>query len=41
VREAARAIARPERLDVVAVGLLEDGEDDRLAAIVEGWAGPR
>jgi len=41
VREAARAIARPERLDVVAVGLLDDGEDERLAKVVEGWAGPR
>src|ERR1700722_7680699 len=41
VREAVRAIARPERLDVVAVGLLEDGEDERLTAVVEGWTGPR
>ena len=41
VREAARAIARPDRLDVVAVGLLEDGEDERLAEVVEGWTGPR
>lgn len=41
VREAARAITQPERLDVVAVGLLEDGEDERLAEIVEGWTGPR
>lgn len=41
VREAARAIARPERLDVVAVGLLEDGEDERLTEVVEGWLGPR
>ncbi len=41
VRQAARAIARPDRLDVVAVGLLEDGEDDRLADVVEGWRGPR
>ncbi len=41
VREAARAIARPDRLDVVAVGLLEDGEDDRLREVVEGWTGPR
>jgi predicted Zn-dependent peptidase len=41
VREAARAIARPDRLDVVAVGLLEDGEDERLAKVVEGWTGPR
>ena len=41
VREAARVIASPERLDVVAVGLLEDGEDERLAEVVEGWTGPR
>jgi predicted Zn-dependent peptidase len=41
VREAARAIARPDRLDVVAVGLLENGEDERLSEVVEGWAGPR
>jgi predicted Zn-dependent peptidase len=40
VREAARRIARPDRLDVVAVGLLEDGEDDRLAEAVEDWTGP-
>jgi predicted Zn-dependent peptidase len=39
VREAARELARPERLNVVAVGLLEDGEDDRLSRTVEGWAG--
>ncbi len=41
VREAARAIARPEGLDVVAVGLLEDGEDERLTDAVKGWSGPR
>lgn len=41
VREAARAIACPERLDVVAVGLLEDGEDGRLTEAVKGWSGPR
>ena len=39
VREAARALARPERLNVVAVGLLEDGEDERLEDIVSGWRG--
>jgi predicted Zn-dependent peptidase len=37
VREAARFISRPERLDVVAVGLLENGEDDRVREAVEGW----
>ena len=39
VREAARLLAQPDRLNVVAVGLLEDGEDDRLAEVVESWAG--
>ncbi len=39
VREAARLLAQPDRLNVVAVGLLEDGEDERLAEVVEGWAG--
>jgi predicted Zn-dependent peptidase len=39
VREAARALARPDRLNVIAVGLLDDGEDERLARAVDGWAG--
>jgi predicted Zn-dependent peptidase len=39
VREAARELARPERLNVVAVGLLDDGEDERLGDAVKGWAG--
>ena len=39
VREAARELARPERLNVVAVGLLEDGEDERLGDAVKGWTG--
>jgi predicted Zn-dependent peptidase len=39
VREAARFIARPDRLNVVAVGLPDDGEDRRLADVVEGWSG--
>ena len=39
VREAARELARPERLNVVAVGLLDDGEDGRLGDAVKGWAG--
>jgi len=39
VREAARQLARPERLNVVAVGLLDDGEDERLADVVKGWSG--
>jgi predicted Zn-dependent peptidase len=39
VREAARAVARPERLSVVAVGLFDDGEDERLDDVVMGWKG--
>jgi predicted Zn-dependent peptidase len=39
VRDAARELARPERLDVVAVGLLDGGEDARLQDVVEGWTG--
>jgi predicted Zn-dependent peptidase len=41
VRAAARELARPENLDVVAVGLLDDGEDRRLEDAVKGWAGAR
>ncbi|MDP9149923.1 MAG: insulinase family protein [Myxococcota bacterium] len=39
VREVARQLARPERLNVVAVGLLDGGEDARLGDVVKGWAG--
>ncbi len=39
VRDVARQIARPERLSVVAVGLLENGEDRRLTDTVKGWKG--
>jgi predicted Zn-dependent peptidase len=39
VREAARKLAQPERLNVVAVGLLEDGDDAHLEQIVSGWSG--
>lgn len=35
----AKRIADPSRLNVVAVGLLEDGEDKRLADVVKGWKG--
>ncbi len=35
----ARSVAKPDRLNVVAVGLLEDGEDQRLADVVNGWRG--
>jgi predicted Zn-dependent peptidase len=41
VQEAARAIARPERLNVVAVGLPEGGEEQRLRDVVNGWAGAK
>src|SRR5580692_7027550 len=41
VREVARRVAQPDRLNVVAVGLLEDGEDERLEEVVKGWAGAR
>jgi predicted Zn-dependent peptidase len=39
VRDVARRIAEPDRLSVVAVGLLEDGEDRRLTDVVKGWRG--
>jgi predicted Zn-dependent peptidase len=39
VREAAQKLARPERLNVVAVGLLAGGEDDRLTQLVNDWTG--
>jgi hypothetical protein len=39
VRAAARELAQPDRLNVVAVGLLDDGEDRRLEDVVKGWAG--
>jgi predicted Zn-dependent peptidase len=39
VIEVARILAQPSRLNVVAVGLLEDGEDKRLSETVKGWKG--
>jgi predicted Zn-dependent peptidase len=39
VQEAARLLATRERLNVVAVGLLDGGEDERLARTVEEWRG--
>jgi predicted Zn-dependent peptidase len=33
----ARTIARPDRLNVVAVGMLDDGEDERLTDAVRSW----
>lgn len=41
LREMAEVLAQPERLNVLAVGLLEDGEDDRLEAVVKGFKGVR
>jgi predicted Zn-dependent peptidase len=41
VRDVARKLARPERLNVIAVGLLENDEDKRLADVVKGWKGVR
>jgi predicted Zn-dependent peptidase len=40
VRALAAEIAQPDRLNVLAVGLLEDGEDERFEAIVDGFAAP-
>jgi predicted Zn-dependent peptidase len=39
IREVAQRLAQPDRLNVVAVGLLENGEDKRLADVVKGWRG--
>jgi predicted Zn-dependent peptidase len=41
LREMAELLAQPDRLNVLAVGLLEDGEEDRLSAVVKGFKGPR
>jgi predicted Zn-dependent peptidase len=41
LREMAQLLAQPERLNVLAVGLLDDGEDERLEGVVKGWKGPR
>ena len=41
IRQVARRIAQPDRLSVVAVGLLENGEDRRLTEVVKGWRGAR
>jgi predicted Zn-dependent peptidase len=39
VQTAARMLAQPDRLNVVAVGLLEADEEDRLSEIVHAWRG--
>jgi predicted Zn-dependent peptidase len=41
VRAAAHELAKPERLNVIAVGLLDDGEDERLEDVVHDWRGAR
>ncbi len=41
VRQAAQRVSQPDRLNVVAVGLLDDGEDKRLEDVVKGWQGAR
>ncbi len=41
IRDVARMLAQPSRLNVVAVGLLENGEDKRLADVVKNWQGAR
>jgi predicted Zn-dependent peptidase len=39
LRDLAARIAQPDRLNVLAVGLLEDDEDKRLADVVRGYRG--
>ena len=39
IRDVARALTHPSRLSVVAVGLLENDEDKRLADVVRGFRG--
>jgi predicted Zn-dependent peptidase len=41
VRDVARLLAQPDRLNVVAVGLLDRDEDKRIEALVQGWQGAR
>jgi predicted Zn-dependent peptidase len=39
VRTMARFLGQPDRLNVIAVGLLEDDEDKRLSEVVKTWKG--
>jgi predicted Zn-dependent peptidase len=39
IRDVAALIAQPDRLNAVAVGLLDDGEDDRFEAVIDGFKG--
>ncbi|MBS2012174.1 MAG: insulinase family protein [Deltaproteobacteria bacterium] len=41
LREMAELLAQPDRLNVLAVGLLEKGEDTRLTDFVKGYRAPR
>jgi predicted Zn-dependent peptidase len=41
IREMAELLAQPDRLNVLAVGLLDDGEDERLEDVVKGFKGVR
>ena len=41
LREMAELLAQPDRLNVLAVGLLEDDEDKRLEDVVKGFRGVR
>jgi predicted Zn-dependent peptidase len=41
LRALAEMITQPDRLNVVAVGLLDDGEDQRLGDVVRGFTGRR
>jgi predicted Zn-dependent peptidase len=40
VRAVAELVAQPDRLNVLAVGLLEDDDEARLADVVRGYRGP-
>ena len=41
LRAMAELLAQPDRLNVLAVGLLEKGEDNRLSDYVKAYRGPR
>ena len=41
IRDVARVIAQPERLNVLAVGILEDDEAKRLTGVVKSWQGAK
>lgn len=39
LRDLAAHVAQPRHLTAVAVGLLDDGEDQRFREVIEGWRG--